>query len=308
VVVVVGSGSGVVGGGGGASGGGVRPRARALLTAAHKTAHTQKNTNTQTNNKTAKGARSVVRQALASVDDASRVAALAVSGQQHGLVALDAAGAVLRDCKLWCDTESAPEAAELSRALNFTLVPSMTATKLLWLKRHEPDVWARTAAVLLPHDYVNAWLTGRRCMEAGDASGTGVFDAARRAWDAGAMALVDARAASLFPEVCVFVALCCFCARISIVSSVRYLISLFSSPPPKSPPPSLSRARTHMHTQLRLPHRPPTRAADRPKRRGRHAAAGRRRRARPARRRRRRPRQRRQRDERARLGRLAVSE
>ena len=58
-----------------------------------------------------------------------------------------------------------------------------TASKVLWLTRHEPEHRARLRHVLLPHDYLNLWLTGRRCAEAGDASGTGWFDAAERDWD-----------------------------------------------------------------------------------------------------------------------------
>jgi sugar (pentulose or hexulose) kinase len=126
--------------------------------------------------------------------------------------------------QLWCDTESAPEAAELSQQLGYTVVrekrlmhthcaqlqrtahtrlaayrdagvgpkharrhthhhthtathtaheqvPSITSTKLLWLKRHEPEVWSKVASVLLPHDYMNFWLTGRKVAEVRVAAG-----------------------------------------------------------------------------------------------------------------------------------------
>lgn len=122
---------------------------------------------------------------------AARVKAIGVSGQQHGLVALDADGHVIRPAKLWCDLESAEEAEELSRLYGSTLVPAFTASKLLWMKRREPESWARLAHVLLPHDYVNWWLTGRFCMEASDASGTGLLDAAARAWDRQRIAQLD---------------------------------------------------------------------------------------------------------------------
>ncbi|PNH02543.1 Xylulose kinase [Tetrabaena socialis] len=141
------------------------------------------------------GVREAVAQVLCGLD-AARVRGVAVSGQQHGLVVLDAEGQVqrvLRPAKLWCDTESAAEAAELSHTLEWTLVPSFTITKLLWLKRHEPEVFARVACVLLPHDYVNLWLTGRRVMEFGDASGTGFLDVGARRWSEGAMDAVDPR-------------------------------------------------------------------------------------------------------------------
>ena len=97
---------------------------------------------------------------------------IGVSGQQHGFVALDEAEQVLRPAKLWCDTETAPEAAELSRALGRPIPAGWTASKILWLKRHEPEHYARLRHVLLPHDSLNLWLTGRRAMEAGDAGTT----------------------------------------------------------------------------------------------------------------------------------------
>ncbi|KAI8467892.1 MAG: Xylulokinase [Monoraphidium minutum] len=145
------------------------------------------------------GVRAAARQALAGVADASQVKAIGVSGQQHGLVALGEGGCVLRPSKLWCDTESAPEAEELSRKLGTTLVASFTATKVLWLARHEPEVYASARHVLLPGSYVNYWLTGRMAMEAGDASGTGVFDTAARRWDFEAADAVDPRLRGMLP-------------------------------------------------------------------------------------------------------------
>lgn len=108
-----------------------------------------------------------VRAALAILPPgaAQRIRSIGVSGQQHGMVVLDNEHQVLRPAKLWCDTESAAEAQQLSRALQREVVPSFTITKLLWLKNHEPDVFERVAHVLLPHDYINWWLCGRLCME-----------------------------------------------------------------------------------------------------------------------------------------------
>jgi xylulokinase len=134
----------------------------------------------------------------------SLIRGIAVSGQQHGLVLLDAQGQVIRPSKLWCDTESAAEAEELSKTLGFPLPAAFTATKALWVARNEPEAWSRTAQLMLPHDYVNHWLTGGklRATEASDASGTGVFDARSRTWDLSAAAKVDARLPSLLlPEV-----------------------------------------------------------------------------------------------------------
>ena len=119
--------------------------------------------------------------------DAARIAGLAVSGQQHGAVVLDAAGAVVRPAKLWCDVATAPEAQQLSQQLGRPVPVGFTASKLLWLRQHEPANWARVRTVLLPHDYVNFVLTGEASMEYGDASGTGFFDPVQRAFDTAAM-------------------------------------------------------------------------------------------------------------------------
>ncbi|KAL4436739.1 hypothetical protein ABPG75_003878 [Micractinium tetrahymenae] len=133
-------------------------------------------------------------------ETAGRVAAIGVSGQQHGLVALDAEKQAIRPAKLWCDTESALEADELSQRWGVTIVPAITASKLLWLQRHEPQHWERLAHVLLPHDYINYWLTGRLCMEASDASGTGLYDLAAGCWDASRIAALGDRTASRLPD------------------------------------------------------------------------------------------------------------
>lgn len=131
--------------------------------------------------------------------DRSRVAALAVSGQQHGCVVLDAEGAVLRPAKLWCDTATAAEAAELGARLGRPLPVGYTASKLLWLRRHEPATWQRIRTVLLPHDFVNLRLTGLAAMEAGDASGTGCFDPRQRCFDPAAIAAIDPQLAEWLP-------------------------------------------------------------------------------------------------------------
>jgi xylulokinase len=123
-----------------------------------------------------------------------RIAALGVSGQQHGCVLVDDRGEVLRPAKLWCDTSTAAEAAELRVPAGFT------ASKVLWTARHEPEIWARTAHVLLPHDWINYELTGELVAEAGDASGTGWFDARARNWDRAAAERIDARLFERLPR------------------------------------------------------------------------------------------------------------
>jgi xylulokinase len=118
-------------------------------------------------------------------------AAIGLSGQMHGLVALDARDRVLRPAILWNDQRTAAECAEieerigLERLIALTgnrALPGFTAPKLLWLRRHEPDVYAQIAQVLLPKDYARLRLTGERATDVTDASGTLLFDVARRRW------------------------------------------------------------------------------------------------------------------------------
>ena len=110
-----------------------------------------------------------------------------MSGQQHGFVPLDKEGEVIRPAKLWCDTSTAAECELITRKLGGAgrpsieeignaVLPGFTASKILWLKRKEPKNFARLATVLLPHDYLNFWLTGNKVMEYGDASGTALLD------------------------------------------------------------------------------------------------------------------------------------
>ena len=135
--------------------------------------------------------RRALRQAKAS---AAEVKAIGVSGQQHGFVPLDKAGEVIRPAKLWCDTSTAAECDEITeklgglkktiRTLGNAVLPGFTASKILWLKKHEPKNYQRLATVLLPHDYLNFWLTGQKVMEYGDASGTALLDVRKRKWSA----------------------------------------------------------------------------------------------------------------------------
>jgi xylulokinase len=138
--------------------------------------------------------------ALAREVELARVAGLGVSGQQHGFVALDADLRVLRPAKLWCDTSTAAEARELERLLGRSVPTGFTASKILWLKRHEPAHFARLAHVLLPHDWINLRLAGVLAMECGDASGTGLFDPATRAFDARACYAIDPRLEAMLPR------------------------------------------------------------------------------------------------------------
>jgi xylulokinase len=114
-----------------------------------------------------------------------------LSGQMHGLVLLDAGGKVLRPAILWNDQRTAAECAEieervgLERLIELTgnrALTGFTAPKLLWVRKHEPEVWSRIAHVLLPKDYVRYRMTGEHAIDAADASGTLLFDVAGRRW------------------------------------------------------------------------------------------------------------------------------
>src|SRR5690606_24465603 len=143
--------------------------------------------------------RAVLRELLSEVD-ATRIEAIGVSGQQHGLVVLDEQCEVIRAAKLWCDTTTVTESRAISEKAGTTVPPGFTLPKLLWLKNHEPENFARVRHVLLPHDYINFLLTGKMFMEAGDASGSGAFDPKTRSLDNALLAWVDKRAPGLFPH------------------------------------------------------------------------------------------------------------
>jgi xylulokinase len=136
----------------------------------------------------AKAIRSVLNRAGV---DGTRIAGLALSGQMHGATLLDGHGAVLRPCILWNDQRSAPQCVEITdqvglpQLLEWVGNPALagfTAPKLLWVREHEPDVYARIATVLLPKDYINFRLTGQVATDYSDASGTLLFDVANRRW------------------------------------------------------------------------------------------------------------------------------
>ncbi|MDP3862123.1 MAG: xylulokinase [Phaeovulum sp.] len=116
------------------------------------------------------------------------VRGIGLSGQMHGATLLSASDDVLRPCILWNDTRAHAEAAELDadprfRAITGNIVfPGFTAPKLVWVARHEPEVFARVAKVLLPKDYLRLWLTGEHVADMSDAAGTSWLDCAGRDW------------------------------------------------------------------------------------------------------------------------------
>jgi xylulokinase len=119
------------------------------------------------------------------------VRGIGLSGQMHGLVCLDGGDRVLRPAMLWNDQRTGAECAEieerigLERLIQLTgnrALTGFTAPKLLWLRRHEPDLYSRIAHVLLPKDYVRLRLTGEHAIDVTDASGTLWFDVEHRRW------------------------------------------------------------------------------------------------------------------------------
>lgn len=129
------------------------------------------------------------------------VRAIGVSGQQHGMVPLDSNGNVIRPAKLWCDTETAPQCQEITdrvggservmELIGNTIAAGFTVSKIRWLKQYEPENYDRLDCVLLPHDYINFWLTGEKRTEQGDASGTAYFDVRNRTWSESILEAVD---------------------------------------------------------------------------------------------------------------------
>jgi xylulokinase len=131
----------------------------------------------------------------------SRVDAISVAGQQHGMVVLDSDRQPVRPAKLWNDTESAPDAGWLVKqlggaeawaaAVGSVPVAAFTATKLSWLHRSEPESWQRLAHVLLPHDWMTLQLTGNLVTDRGDASGTGYWSAQHGEYDWSILKIID---------------------------------------------------------------------------------------------------------------------
>src|SRR5438874_10422362 len=85
------------------------------------------------------------------------------------------------------------------RTMGNAVLPGFTASKIVWLKKREPKNYARLATVLLPHDYLNFWLTGQKVMEYGDASGTALLDVRKRKWSQTVAEAIDPELASKLP-------------------------------------------------------------------------------------------------------------
>ena len=156
---------------------------------------------------TIKAIKNALKEAKATTKE---VKAIGVSGQQHGFVPLDKSGEVIRPAKLWCDTSTAAECEEITekvggnkaviKAIGNAILPGFTASKILWLKKNEPENYKKLETVLLPHDYLNYWLTGEKLMEYGDASGTALFDVRKRKWSEKIVSAIDPELMSKLPR------------------------------------------------------------------------------------------------------------
>ena len=122
---------------------------------------------------------------------AEEIAGVGLSGQMHGSVFLDKDNDVLRPALLWCDQRTQAECdwitaqvgrENLVKYISNPVLTGFTAPKIVWLRNHEPDTYAKVAKVLLPKDYLRFKLTGVHATEVSDASGTALFDVAHRTW------------------------------------------------------------------------------------------------------------------------------
>lgn len=138
-----------------------------------------------------------------------RVVGIGVSGQQHGLVTLDANDEPVRPAKLWCDTSTQAQCQEIAHEFGGhpgvialagnAMLPGYTIPKVLWMKQNEPENFAKTTSILLPHDYINFWLSGVKRMEYGDASGMGILDVRTRTWQQELIDFIDPRVHEMLP-------------------------------------------------------------------------------------------------------------
>src|ERR1700731_1152114 len=123
----------------------------------------------------------------------SEIEAVGLTGQMHGCVMLDAEGKVLRPALIWADQRTQPQCEWLTEKIGFArlieltcnpALPNFTLTKLLWVREHQPEIFAKIAHVLCPKDYVRYRLTGEFAMDMQEASGTLLLDVANRRWSA----------------------------------------------------------------------------------------------------------------------------
>ncbi len=139
-----------------------------------------------------RAAKEAIKGALAATPEPKEpIAAIALTGQMHGAVMLGANGEVLRPALIWCDTRTQPECDWLTEKIGYErlieltcnpALPNFTLTKLLWVKKHQPEIFAKIAHIMCPKDYVRYRLTGEFAIDVQEASGTLLLDVTHRRW------------------------------------------------------------------------------------------------------------------------------
>jgi len=139
-----------------------------------------------------RAAQEAIRGALAAAPEhRQQIEAIGLTGQMHGAVMLDENGAVLRPALIWCDTRTQPQCDWLTNKIGYErlieltcnpALPNFTLTKLLWVKEHEPHIFAKIRHILCPKDYVRYRLTGEFAIDVQEASGTLLLDVTHRRW------------------------------------------------------------------------------------------------------------------------------
>ena len=139
-----------------------------------------------------RAAQEAIRGALAAAPEPRQpIAAIGLTGQMHGAVLLDENGQVLRPSLIWCDTRTQPECDWLTEKIGYErlieltcnpALPNFTLTKLLWVKKHEPEIFAKIHHIMCPKDYVRYRLTGEFAIDVQEASGTLLLDVTHRRW------------------------------------------------------------------------------------------------------------------------------
>jgi xylulokinase len=142
-----------------------------------------------------------LKKVLDGFPSAGDIEGIGLSGQMHGLVALDTKGSVLRRAILWNDQRTGEQCRKihalaggiegLLKLTNNQMLPGYTGGKILWLRENEPDSYEKTRTILNPKDYIRYRLTGEYATEVSDASGTGLFNVRERRWSSALLELLD---------------------------------------------------------------------------------------------------------------------
>jgi len=164
-----------------------------------------------------RAAQDAIRGAIAAAADPREpIAAVGLTGQMHGAVLLDENGAVLRPAMIWCDTRTQPECDWLTEKIGYDrlieltcnpALPNFTVTKVLWVRTHQPETFAKIRHVMCPKDYVRYRLTGEFAIDVQEASGTLLLDVTNRRWSkevAEAAGIAESWLPRVFesPEIC----------------------------------------------------------------------------------------------------------